>query len=296
MNTPRDLAIPFQRITWRDGQTLTSRDLRDDRNYGDRLRHLHIRYLHKTWGVVEGLNVTAAGGDAVSVSPGYALDLEGRELLLPMATRVATPPNVAASATIYLVLSQSTLFASCATAPDLTTLCPGVRNPLPLEAGTLSWKALTEVQLGDDVLLARVLIAGGNLASAIDTSIQRRAATMNQPRLWSDATPQGQTGWTDGMEKPLQEIRATVDTSDAGFIATPAYFARLAGTSQVAAGFVASATASSFTFVVQSGDALMRGTSLSAGQAEGAGGPSPGSRSSCRKRDIPIAVQKGTLP
>src|SRR6516162_9520492 len=89
MTTPRDLATPLSRITWRDGQTLASRDLREDQRYADQLRYLHIRYQHKTWGVVEGLGVFSSGGSAVEVVPGYALDIEGRELLLPAFTRVA---------------------------------------------------------------------------------------------------------------------------------------------------------------------------------------------------------------
>src|SRR5580698_8667996 len=105
VNTPADLASPLQRVTWRDGQTLLSRDLRDDRSYTDRLRHLHIRYQHKTWGVVEGLNVGAVAGWAV-VTPGYALDKEGRELLLQSLTRVAAPANVVASTTMYLAISR----------------------------------------------------------------------------------------------------------------------------------------------------------------------------------------------
>jgi hypothetical protein len=250
MNTPRDLAIPLERITWRDGQTLTSSDLRDDQLLVERLRHLHIRYQHKTWGVVDGLQVIALGVSSIAVSKGYALDIEGRELLLPAVTRVAAPTNVAASRTMYLTISRNTTSTGCAGTPDLATLCPGVRNPIPIEQGLLSWKTVTEVRLGKDVLLARVLIAGGRVASAVDTSVQRFAATLDQPLIWSDATLAGQTGWTDAQD-PEPVIWATVDTSDAGFVATPAYFAHLAGTSQVTVGFISAASAASFTFVVR---------------------------------------------
>jgi hypothetical protein len=264
--------IPIERITWRDGQTLASRDMRDDQGYNDRLRHLHIRYLHKTWGVVEGLIVSAAGSSAVLAGPGYALDVEGRELLHPVITRVATPANVTASTTMYLVISQSAVSNGCTVTPDLGTLCPGVRNPVPIEQGAFSWKTVTGVRPGIDVLLARVLIARGKLASAIDMSVQRPAASMAQPRIWSDVTQQGSTGWTDGIEMPLREMQATVDTSDAGFIVTPAYFARVDGASQVAAGFISSASPTGFTFVVR--PALLQPAhelTVNAGRAERAG-------------------------
>jgi hypothetical protein len=251
MSTPRDLSVPLERIAWRDGQTLLASDLRDNRGYSDRLRHLHIRYRHKSWGVVEGLGVLAADSDSAVVIPGYALDTEGRELLLQSLTRVAAPANIAANTTMYLTISWGTAAGGCASTPDLATLCPGVAAPLPVEAGVLAWKTVIEVQPGLDVLLARALIANGKLASAVDTSIQRRAASMYQPLMWYDVTLAGQTGWSDKPEGPLAGIQATVDTSDAGFIATPAYFAYLSGTSQVAAGFISSASATSLTFVVR---------------------------------------------
>jgi hypothetical protein len=271
MITPRDVAIPIERVTWRDGQLLASRDLRDDANNDARLRHLHIRYLHKTWGVVEGLNVVFAGSAAVRVSPGYALDAGGNELLVPVATRVPTP-NLTAKTTMYLVISLGKQAATCGPAtPDLSTLCPGVRNPVPLDQGQLAWKAVNEVRLGRDVLLARALIANGRLASAIDTSVQRQAATFIQRRMWSDVTQSGQTGWTDGATNPIRELQAVVDTSAAGFIATPAYFARLSGTSQFAAGFISSASAGSFTFVLRPHVVMVYEKPIDAAMAEDAG-------------------------
>jgi hypothetical protein len=273
MTTPRDLAIPLERITWRDGQTLTSSDLRSDWSYADRLRYLHVRYQHKTWGVVEGLNVTSAGIATVIVSPGYALNIEGVELLLPAKTGLSVPKTVA-STTMYLVIARAANPTACAATPDLATLCPGVRNPIPLEQGQISWKTVNQVQLGRDVLLARVLVAGGQLTSAVDTSIQNRASGMNPPLIWADVTQSGQTGWSAAREGNVAEIQATVDTSDAGFIETPAYFARLTGTSRVASAFVAQATPTSFTFVLRT-PAIFSGiyayTQFSAATAENGG-------------------------
>lgn len=251
MNTPRDLAIPLERITWRDGQMLASRDMRDDERYNERLRQLHIRYLHKTWGVVEGLNVIAASTTEVVVTRGYALDADGHELLLPTVAHLATPASKTASTTMYLVISADTEVPACGAPLDLSTLCPGVTNPIPLQASKLSWKTVNEVRTGLDVLLARALIAGGSLASPINTSVRRRVRSLAQPRMWSDATQPGSTGWTDFMTTPYRNIYANVDTSSAGFIVTPAYFPRLGGTSQPAASYILSAGPSSFTFAVQ---------------------------------------------
>jgi len=254
MNTPRDLSIPIDRITWRDGQKLASRDLRDSQANGDRLRHLHIHYQHKTWGVVEGLQVGASGTGAVEVSPGYALDIDGHELLVPLGTVVPVPASGAASTTLYLVISAGAVSGCCcdaSPAPDLATLCPGAGNAVELEGGVLSWKTVKEVRPGADVLLARALVTNGALASAIDTSNQRRARTMTGGRIWSEVTQAGQTVWTDGSEVALRNIIANIDTSDAGFVLTPAYFAWLAGTNNLMQGFITAAGASSFTFVLR---------------------------------------------
>jgi hypothetical protein len=250
MNTPRDLAIPFERVTWRDGQTLASRDLRDDASYVERLRHLHIRYQHRIWGVVEGLDVFASGSAWVIVMPGYALDIEGSELLLPAKTKLATP-GIVARTTMYLVISAGVMPSNCAATPDLATLCPGVRDPLPLETGRLSWKTVDEVRPGIDLLLARAQITNGRLSSAIDTSIQRPAAAMDRLLTWSDTTLPGQTGWIDEPRSTVTQISAIVDTSDAGFIATPAYFARIVGPTRATSGFIRSVTASGFSYVAR---------------------------------------------
>jgi hypothetical protein len=266
MNTPRDLATPLDRLVWLDGQVLASRDLRDDQHTSDRLRHLHIHYLHKTWGVVEGLNVLSISSAGVIVGPGYALDIEGRELLLPKAKAFAAPQNITASTTMYLVISKGSATACCS-APDPSQLCPGVAATITIEEGELSWKTVNQVRWGYDVLLARVLIQNGKTASAVDTSVQRRAATLAQPRMWSDTTQQGQTGWTDGPVSSLVEIDANVDTSNAGFLATPLYFAYLTGTSQAASGYISSTSATSFTFVVREAPGL----NTNAAAAESAG-------------------------
>jgi hypothetical protein len=254
--TPRDLATPLDRITWRDGQLLTSRDLNDDERSNDRLRHLHIRYLHRTWGVVEGLSVTILSGSVAIVSPGYALDGEGRELLLPKASRVPVPQGVSVATTMYLVISYDAAqpaHCGCVETPavDLVTLCPGAENPVLLIEGALSFKTVHEVRYGRDVLLARLLVSNGRFIGEADMSVQRHAASMAQPRVWSDVTQAGQTGWTDASGAGFQSIQATVDTSDSGFLDTPAYFVRVTPASGLMTSFIALASAASFTLVAR---------------------------------------------
>jgi hypothetical protein len=253
----------LDRITWRDGQVLEARDLRDDERNQATLRHLHIRYLHRTWGVVEGLGVIIANISTAFVQPGYAIDIEGRELLFPDGKLIAAPVNIAAGTTMYLVISHAAegKHCGCADEPhvDLTVLCTdvpvlssnaGPRTRQPVIQGVVSWKTVRQVHVGEDVLLARVLVGNNGFASPADTSVQRHATSMAQPRLWSDMTQAGQTGWRDGSSK-LGAIEATVDTSDAGFAETPAYFARVLPRIGLSTSYVKSASANSFTLVLQ---------------------------------------------
>jgi hypothetical protein len=249
MNAPRDIANPLERITWRDGQLLSASDLRDDQLRQARLRWLHAHYLHRTWGVVEGLNVTNPSTTSVAVSSGYALDIEGRELLLSAAMTLNVPADIVTTTTLYLVISNGDCRASCQ--PDLYLLCFGINAGKDLVQGELSWKTVKQVRPGYDVLLARVLIQSGMLAGTVDVSMQRRASTLARPKLWSDTTQQNQTGWIDGAFKSPLEIHATVDTANAGFTRTPLYFAYVSGAHVSVHGFIASQTASSFNFVVR---------------------------------------------
>lgn len=249
MITPRDIAATFDRITWRDGQTLSAADLSTEQSEADRLRRLHIRYLHGVWGVVEGLSVAADGPAAVQVAPGYALDAAGAMLLWPQADAIAAPTGIAQAATLYLVISRpEEAVCGCEAGPRRFDCSEGRADRI--ERGVLSWKTVRQVRPGADVLLARGLVSGGRIGD-IDASVQRRAASLNQPGLWSDATLAGQTGWTDATRSGVPFIEADIDASQAGFLATPVYSARLLGAPYGAAGFISAAAAQGFSFAVR---------------------------------------------
>ena len=100
-----DLAIPLDRVAWRDGQLLASRDLGDDVRRDARLRGLHTRYLHDTWGIALGFEIkTGAGQTSVIVGPGYAVDAYGRDILSPESVEVPAP-DLEGPANLVLVAS-----------------------------------------------------------------------------------------------------------------------------------------------------------------------------------------------
>src|SRR5262252_4787256 len=93
------------RIAYRDGQLLAAHDLSAEKSYEDRLRWLHVAGLHATWGIVSGLAVSGNSGErTLTVAPGYAIDNEGRDLLLSGEVKLPLPA-IKGPATLVLTAS-----------------------------------------------------------------------------------------------------------------------------------------------------------------------------------------------
>jgi hypothetical protein len=75
-----------ERVRFFNGQVLSVADLEAEQNYHLEMRRLHNRVLHGV-GVVQGLTVTKdmARTEGVIVSPGFALDGQGREIIVDKA-------------------------------------------------------------------------------------------------------------------------------------------------------------------------------------------------------------------
>lgn len=84
-----DVEQPLDRLNYYNGQRLEAADFRLEQEFHIRVR----RWLNKslyTWGIAAGLEVTVKEGDPhkVVVSPGMALDIDGREIILLEAREV----------------------------------------------------------------------------------------------------------------------------------------------------------------------------------------------------------------
>ena len=79
---------PLERPRFFAGQLLTADDLQREQDYFRGQARRHNRYLHR-WGIVSGLEVTLDRAEEVCVSPGFALDCAGNELVLPGAERLS---------------------------------------------------------------------------------------------------------------------------------------------------------------------------------------------------------------
>ena len=79
-----------KRTRFFDGQFLQDQDFVDEQNYHVDRQRRHNRLLHVS-GVAEGLTVAASGANQVTVSPGTAIDSDGRQLALAQAATVDLP-------------------------------------------------------------------------------------------------------------------------------------------------------------------------------------------------------------
>ena len=249
------LKAPAQRILYRDGQLLAARDLGDEKHRDDLLRWLHVRYLHRTWGIAAGYEVQGAISDSVVlVAPGYAVDIEGREILSSVAVSVPLP---AAAPTANYVLTLNHLEATPRRCCSLDAN-EATRDEHP----SFKWRILQDVRFGPQIPLVNVKVSDGKIQGALDLRVRRNVHRFVRPHIATGATEPGRTGWKPfGSHVP--SIQVTVDTSAAGFTQMPMYFAVLTGNFETiefsnmgatwpkgACCFIADATPSGFTYKI----------------------------------------------
>jgi hypothetical protein len=215
-----DLDIPFDRITYRSGQLLTARDLRDDAQRDARLRWLHTTYLHETWGIALGLEVhkASAEGRALVVGPGYAVDDVGRDILLADGVSL-TVPDVTGPQALVLVAGYLE-DAAFRAQPDLAALCLGGGLDPRHERPSFSWLRPEDVRFGPQVPLVQIIVANGAVQGSLDLRVRRNARPLVRPHMGTGATEPGRTGWRPWT----MGIEVEVDTSEAGFTKNPYYF------------------------------------------------------------------------
>lgn len=228
----------LQRPFFFTGQQLRAGDLDAVTAYHRELSWLHNRSLHN-WGIATGYAVTGAAGDsAVVISPGFALDCQGRELILTEAQTIPVPA-VAGNATggpAAYFLTASWLDDSDIDPETRVGVCGtsgAVRRP---ERVNLRWQDPDDRLTGSafrpglDVVLASVEVAGCRLAADASGAQRRNAMPEETPYIYSGQTAAGDTGWRPwpDEENPIGVV-ATVSTTEAGFGAPPAYHAHVVG-------------------------------------------------------------------
>ena len=221
------LEISFDRVTYRDGQLLTAADLTADQARNTRLWDLHTRYLHDTWGIAIGYVVNVGDGDTLlQVAPGYAVDIQGRPLVLSQTTPVPLPPIVGPAYMVLVINYQEN--AAYRVRADQNGVCLG--NSIgDQESPAFVWKDPADVQMGIDIPLITVQVSAGAVQST-DQRARRYVQKMVRPYIASGATDAGYTQWSqipNVAPSGFTFYQTVIDTSDSSFNNTPFYFAEL---------------------------------------------------------------------
>jgi hypothetical protein len=229
----------FERPSFADGQRLTAADLSAVQAFTQQGRWLHNRTLHD-WGIVRGLVVDGRAGDReVVVGPGFALDAQGREIVLTDARTVAVPSVGLTAGGADGTYALTVCYATDASLPLTPALGGGRGAVRRIEEPLLRWQNPNDrggeapYRPGLDLVLATVQIRGPRIV-AISPAQRRHVEPVSRPFIAGGETPKGGTRWRtwetdrDGTRVVLG-LMTQVDTSWVGFKRQPAYLANVVG-------------------------------------------------------------------
>jgi hypothetical protein len=107
-----------KRLRYFDQQFLTEKDFIDEQNYHLDRRRRHNRFCH-TFGIADGLEVTKIDAKKVQVSPGTAIDINGREIVQDkdFTIDLSNATDFQPKSTVYITI-QYQEFSSDSQNPD----------------------------------------------------------------------------------------------------------------------------------------------------------------------------------
>lgn len=187
------MADQIKRLNFFKHQFLRASDFIDEQKYHVEMRRRHNRTLH-TWGIAGGgLKVTfSQGATAVSVSPGMAIDSQGREIILT-ADRTVELSGLQAGSPVYVTIA----YAEKQTDPSNETGAEG--NTRWTEDPQVQASLTKPPDVGTNIVLARVT-RNGTTVNGVDESERRsagveagdltvRVLTLSRPNVDAGAWP-----------------------------------------------------------------------------------------------------------
>jgi hypothetical protein len=263
----------FERIQFFNGERLFASDLQALETFNREMRWLHNQSLHQA-GIGSGFAVLGKIGDRqVLISPGYALNAEGQEIILTEALTLPIPPvadNGSGGSAFYDLTVSYPLDSDLKTSEVRAGVCncppEGVvrlreepvfcwvrLNDNPSNRQPVDDRLKSRIQSGMFLVLAQVEIFNCQLRQPVSTAQQRSARPPKAPYIASGFVKQ--PNWTqEPGGSALTTLgftvgspwSVTINTRSAGFQANPTYIARLVGTRvfniPAAAGAVASSS------------------------------------------------------
>jgi hypothetical protein len=235
MNRPEKRTL--ERVRYWQGQMLRSKDFADLEAVESQRRWWHNRALHEAYGVREGLvawEYPAAGPTtAIFVEPGVAYDCFGRELILerPQIVPLPTSGSAGAVGTFSLVIHYH---RPCADR-GREAVCWTYSGPIGTGTVAFFWKPTALFTPTDGVSLGEVtttLVKNQVVATLDPRFVPTASRAVARPMLASGTTIPGNTPWelwTYGLRQTPIGVQTKIDTSAAGFVDRPVYFAWLQG-------------------------------------------------------------------
>jgi hypothetical protein len=224
----------LRRVRYRPDQLLAAGDLRDSGDAESRRRALHVRAVHGVWGIAIGFRVFIEfGGKHLVISPGFAYDCAGREIISSRTVLMEMPEVPAGKSDdswwFDLVIGYRPSPPACE-GPQVACV-PGREEERPTwrwvfegAAGAGAPVPADAVRNGLDLPVARVRVNGLRRVAELDHSVRRIARGQAAPYTAGGRAPANSTyvignalHWT-----------VKIDTSAAGFITVPHYLASLA--------------------------------------------------------------------
>ncbi|HET9345454.1 MAG TPA: hypothetical protein VFO05_07115 [Candidatus Limnocylindrales bacterium] len=227
------IRVDLDRIGHYAGERLLSDDLQGDAAFESRMRGMHVRALHDTWGVALGFELYVEDNAVLTVGPGLAYDAWGREIVLTKETELTVPDELARDATKVWIVD---LVCSYATTSDLRAAgagreeCDGrrivdhARFRWSIVAPWFGQPVASDIQLGREIPLGRFVQWQKSLY-ATDLLERRNARPLLRPHVGAGTVDGAGLEWKPSVM--TFGITAEVDTSAAGFSGVPMYFARL---------------------------------------------------------------------
>lgn len=248
---------PIERIQFFNGQRLFASDLQDLEEFNRLMRWMHNETLHGP-GVADGYAVAGNKGDSqITVQPGYAIDSQGREIVLTKAITLQVPPvaNDGQGNAVYYDLVVSYPDDSALTEAETRDGVCVSRSAVRLrEAPTFCWAELVptsdptgstaainadrqaklaalnqDIESGNRIRLARAEVFNCQLNQPLSVAERLNARPATQPFISAGNTASLTKTWT-ATPSPLGiTITLPLDTSAAQFRSVPRYFANVVG-------------------------------------------------------------------
>ena len=202
------------RIRYYNDQLLKAEDLQADVQYETWMRQLHVRGVHKTWGVALGFEIQLdVGQRIVQVGPGLAYDVQGREIISsrPVFLKIPDlPPNLPPAQAAdpqdpqwcFDLLIRHQALTELIGDHDFTSSCLSPTNPLedqPIWRWSFAGEVVPnqspppladDVRKGEEIPVTRVQISSQGV-SGPDLSLRRQTQGLVRPYIASGSIAQG---------------------------------------------------------------------------------------------------------